>query len=174
MQGADALVRLHKLPGHLGNRIRDYYDFVADENIIEQDQRLIAGLSLELYQDFLLYNYGGLLRRVPFFSSKSNRFVLEIVQVLSMMVVPPEEVALEQGTISTCIRFILSGEVDVVWSKDPEKLFDKLLEVRMETLETRNRRFSLGENLIRASTVRLPSLSNPASERRHGRHVHCP
>jgi hypothetical protein len=134
VQAADTLVRVHQLPAPLGDRIREYYAFVAELGVIDREAAVVAGLSPGLRQDMLLHMYRDLLLRVPFFANKSSLFILEVVQVLETEMFPPGEVVVHQGEVCMRMFFIDRGIFDVVIAHNADDFNNAVMRKRLAGL----------------------------------------
>jgi hypothetical protein len=155
LQAADTLVRLHQLPQPLGDRIREYYAFVAELGVLDMEAGVVAGLSPGLRQDMLLYMYRDLLLRVPFFANKSSPFILEVVQVLETEMFPPGEVVVNQGQVCMRMFFIDRGVFDLVSANDTDSFNDAVMRNRLGSLSASSKQAS---TMIRSFTMKLYSM----------------
>lgn len=96
VQEAEQFVRANRFPQAMRARIKAYHAFAAEQGVGDDDARLIDGLSLQLQQDVLLSMHCSLLRAMPFFAAQPTEFMLRIVQVLTIIAVPPGEFVLMQ------------------------------------------------------------------------------
>ena len=117
LERAALFLRGRGAPRALRNRIRDYYEYLWESRMGE-DQRLFDDLPPALRIEVALQLNRPILERVPFFRGASEPFLRELAQHLRPAVFVPGELVLRRGDVGHRMYFIQRGEVEVLAADD--------------------------------------------------------
>ena len=68
----------------LSTKIRDYYNYTVARNVRQDEAEIIAGLSMGLRMQVVMYLYREALDRVPLFKGKPPQFITSLVTFLKL------------------------------------------------------------------------------------------
>lgn len=117
LERAVLFLRDRGAPRPLRNRIRDYYEYLW-ESRMGQDERLFDDLPPALRIEVALQLNRPILERVPFFRGAGEPFLRELTQHLRPAVFTPGELVLRRGDVGHRMYFIHRGEVEVLGGDD--------------------------------------------------------
>ena len=75
----------------LSTKVRDYYNYTVARNVRQDEAEIIAGLSMGLRMQVVMYLYREALDRVPLFKGKPPQFITSLVTFLKLEYYSPGE-----------------------------------------------------------------------------------
>jgi hypothetical protein len=64
LEAVDTFLKNHHVPSSIGDRVRNYYDYLWQREIHSNDKAIMGGLSAGLRSELVLYIYRSMLDKV--------------------------------------------------------------------------------------------------------------
>jgi hypothetical protein len=64
LEAVDTFLKNHHVPSHIGDRVRNYYDYLWQREIHSNDKAIMGGLSVGLRSELVMYIYRSMLDKV--------------------------------------------------------------------------------------------------------------
>eukprot|EP00736_Rhodelphis_marinus_P009283 Rmarinus@m.5457 len=96
----------------LKQRVRDYMDYRWDTLNINEDA-ILAELSPVLRSEIMIHLSFGFLTKMPMFQGARTEFVRDVVNVMTPLILSPDDVLFTKGEVGTEMFVLRRGEVQV-------------------------------------------------------------
>jgi len=114
MEEVNSFLRTQKIPGHLQERVKDYYSYLWEQKRSVTERTVLEDLPASLSLEILMYQNRNLVERLEVFQGADEVFIREAVQRLRPRVFLPLEYIVRQGEYGDSMYFITSGEMEVL------------------------------------------------------------
>jgi len=109
----DTFLKKNEVPQSIGDRVRNYYDYLWQREININERSIMDGLSSSLRSELVLHIYRNMVEKVPLFQNKHPSFITSVVLCLKLEVYAPGDNIVALGEAGMNMYFILSGKVAV-------------------------------------------------------------
>ncbi|GMH41134.1 hypothetical protein BSKO_09044 [Bryopsis sp. KO-2023] len=112
-QRVDDFLRARKVPQIMANKIRQFYSYIVDKEVRNDETDIIAGLPNKLRTEVILYLFRETLEKVLYFENKAPKFIAELVMMMKIEFYAPEDFVVVQGEQSTEMYFVGEGTLAI-------------------------------------------------------------
>lgn len=106
----------------MASKIRQFYSYIVDKEVRNDETDIIAGLPNKLRTDVILFLFRETLEKVQYFESKAPQFIAELVMMMKIEFYAPEDFVVVQGEQSTEMYFVGEGALAIRSYEDIENL----------------------------------------------------
>jgi len=114
MESATEYLRCRGAPKELGNRVRNYYEYLWDQHRGLREDTFFADLPGPLRLEVLLHLTRDLLNQVPLFKHAPPRLRDVLLMALEPRTLDPTSLIAQAGEVSSEIVFISQGTMEIV------------------------------------------------------------
>ncbi|KAK3269445.1 hypothetical protein CYMTET_22114 [Cymbomonas tetramitiformis] len=120
METVDTFLRVHHVPPAISDRVRNYYDYLWQREVHNDEMSIMEGLSTSLKSELVLFIYRDMVESVPFFHNKHPQFITSVVLNLKLEIFAPGDGIASAGENGNHMYFIMNGTVTVRRQKEGE------------------------------------------------------
>ena len=115
----------HQVPHNLSLRIRQFYDYIVEREVRNDETDIIAGLPSKLRTEIILFLFREIMVKVNYFQNKAPQFIAELVMNMKIEFYTPGDFVVVQGEMSTEMYFVVEGRLHIRDYGDVENLPSK-------------------------------------------------
>ncbi|GMH45876.1 hypothetical protein BSKO_13839 [Bryopsis sp. KO-2023] len=112
-QRIDEFLKNRKVPTALCNRIRQFYGYIVDKEVRNDETDIISGLPNKMRVEVVLFLFRDIMSKVMYFDNKAPQFIAELVMMMKIEFYAPEDFVVVQGEMSTEMYFIGEGTLAI-------------------------------------------------------------
>jgi CRP-like cAMP-binding protein len=117
-------MRWRKLPRDLVMRMRRYYTYYYSRKTAFDESAILGSLSPSLRFEVVDYTLKDTIGKIPLFSKILDpMFMMEVFPLLKPLSASPKELICAKGEASTCLFFLIKGQVEVISGVDGRVLY---------------------------------------------------
>ncbi|HMB01277.1 MAG TPA: ion transporter [Spirochaetota bacterium] len=119
MEDISSFLNYKNVPLRLQEKVRNYYNYLWESKMGQNEKSMLADLPESLRTELSMSINRQIIEKVPFFKNADEKFIKDIVLLLTPLVLLPGDTVVKKGDIGDCMYFISQGSVNVL--DDDEK-----------------------------------------------------
>ncbi|EMJ91917.1 transporter, cation channel family protein [Leptospira alstonii serovar Pingchang str. 80-412] len=120
MSQVDSYLKARNLPYFIRRKIRDYYMYIMERGLGENEKELLSDLPLSLQREVKIHLHRELLEKVPFLKGAEAALVTTLVFSLKHHIFLPGDILFRKGDIGDNLYILTEGSVEILSKNDSE------------------------------------------------------